>query len=80
VKNHITRAFAKIIKNKEQNILISIICNHAAANNIVWTDEHRSYLNHKNYGFEHSAVCHKYTFINYENLLIPKQSSLSTMR
>ncbi|KAG0426515.1 hypothetical protein DMUE_5963, partial [Dictyocoela muelleri] len=67
VKTHITRAFAKIIKNKEQNTLIPIICNQVAANSIIWTDEHRSYQNLKNYGFEHSAVCHKYTFINYEN-------------
>ncbi|KAG0426486.1 hypothetical protein DMUE_5964, partial [Dictyocoela muelleri] len=36
VKNHITRAFAKIIENKEQNTLITIICNRLAANSIIW--------------------------------------------
>ena len=36
-------------------------------NSIIYTDEHRAYINLSNYNYEHQTVCHKYQFVNSTN-------------
>lgn len=64
VGDRITRAFARVIPNKESNTLIPIIVSQVAANSTIWTDEHRSYGRLSQLGFNHGSVCHKYEFVN----------------
>ncbi|KCZ77351.1 hypothetical protein H311_01641, partial [Anncaliia algerae PRA109] len=64
LNNKVSRVFATIISDKSQSTLVPIICSQVAANSIIWTDEHRSYNNLRNFSFIHDTVCHKYNFIS----------------
>lgn len=61
---HIKRCFAKVIPNKKLNTLIPIICDNVCVGATIFTDEHRSYTNLRNYGFIHGSVTHKYNFVD----------------
>ncbi|KCZ80958.1 hypothetical protein H312_01613, partial [Anncaliia algerae PRA339] len=47
--------------------LLPIICTQVANNSVIWTDEHRSYSNLRNYNFTHGTVCHKFEFVDNLN-------------
>ncbi|KAG0437724.1 hypothetical protein DMUE_3528 [Dictyocoela muelleri] len=66
-ENNIKRVFATVIENKDEFTLVPIICSQVAANSIIWTDENRAYNNLKDFFNDHGTVCHKYSFINYDN-------------
>lgn len=72
-KNDIERVFACTIPNKLESTLVPLICTNVASNSTIWTDEHKSYCNLKNYNFTHGTVCHKYEFVN-------KVTGVSTQR
>lgn len=67
IDQHITRAFACEIPNKQASTLIPIICRQVASNSIISTDEHRSYSTLGQYFSSHNTVCHKYEFVNSIN-------------
>ncbi|KAG0441075.1 hypothetical protein DMUE_1312 [Dictyocoela muelleri] len=60
----IQRAYACIISDKKMETIVPIINNVVTPGSIIWTDEHRSYSRLSD-NFEHSTVCHKYEFVNY---------------
>ncbi|KCZ78321.1 hypothetical protein H311_00648 [Anncaliia algerae PRA109] len=67
VGDKIIRAFATTIPDKKESTLLSIICTQVANNSVIWTDEHRSYSNLRNYNFTHGTVCYKFEFVNNLN-------------
>lgn len=68
VGNTITRAFACIIENKTENVLLPIITRQVAYQSIIWTDEHKAYCNLSKHGYIHRTVCHKYQFVTQEGI------------
>ncbi|KCZ76670.1 hypothetical protein H311_02327 [Anncaliia algerae PRA109] len=60
----ITRAFAKVIANKEANTILPIIFSQVQPFSKIHTDEHRSYSKLSTLGYDHDTVCHKYNFVD----------------
>jgi transposase-like protein len=60
---HITRAFACCIPNKQQTTIVPILIAQVLPNSVVHTNEHRAYRNLRNFNFNHETVCHKYWFV-----------------
>ncbi|KCZ81614.1 hypothetical protein H312_00938 [Anncaliia algerae PRA339] len=65
LNNKVSRVFATNIFDKSQSTLAPIICSQVAASSIIWTNEHRSYNNLRNFSSIHDTVCHKYNFISF---------------
>ncbi|KAG0436289.1 hypothetical protein DMUE_4296 [Dictyocoela muelleri] len=62
-----TRMFARVIPDKKARAILPIICEQVVPGSIIHTDEHRSYRQLTQNGFEHMTICHKYNFIDNNN-------------
>ncbi|KCZ82341.1 hypothetical protein H312_00364 [Anncaliia algerae PRA339] len=63
MNERILSAYATNINGKKENTIICIVFNWVVDNSLIWTDEHQSYSNLRNYRFAHDIVCHRYEFI-----------------
>ncbi|KCZ78507.1 hypothetical protein H311_00462 [Anncaliia algerae PRA109] len=60
----ITRAFAKVIANKEANTILPIIFSQVQPFSKIHINEHRSYSKLSTLGYDLDTVCHKYNFVD----------------
>ncbi|KAG0438667.1 hypothetical protein DMUE_2947 [Dictyocoela muelleri] len=59
--------FARVIPDKKATTILPIICEQVVPGSIIHTDEHRSYSQLTQNGFEHMTIRHKYNFIDNNN-------------